>query len=311
MRIWNGWIGARACASVWMFALGGCFAKTPDPPPPSCPSPCPAATPVCVGTSCVECASNADCGVEVCSAGSCVACSEIHPCDDGLRCVGGMCSICDEDSDCEAGQTCQHGFCGAVCTVAADCPVDAAWFVSEAVEPASYFGCRFHLEGPFLSFCDGSGLHLRGESGTVCDPCLASLGGCGAGQACDGGNCTCSSNEDCPSPLVCRDGVCGTCAADDDCPCGHVCELGACVAGCTTDADCPGGRCDVASGRCPDCLSDDDCAAPARCYEDGCVVSCDIERDCFLGSECRDSGRCAACDVPLGAPSLPPLRACR
>jgi hypothetical protein len=239
-----------------------------------------------------------------------VPCSESAPCSEGRECASGACIGCTTDEQCGEAEVCRGGICGAVCAIDADCPVAAAWLTGAEAPPAAFFGCRLHSDGLSFSFCDGSGPLVRGPVGLFCDPCLASFGGCGTGRECVDGNCTCETNADCPDELACRGGVCGTCAENADCRCDQVCEVGTCAVACTTDADCPGAKCDVASGRCPDCLTDGDCGATARCYTDGCVVPCDVARDCALPDGCRASGRCNGCERPLGPPSFPPATRC-
>lgn len=275
--------------------------------PPMCPAMCPAATPMCVEGRCVECAGDLECGDQVCSDGSCVPCGDDLPCSDGRACDGGACTGCAIDAHCEEAQVCRDGVCRAVCRIESDCAADV-WLAGE--NPPSFFGCRYHSTGTLFSVCDGSGPLVRGPVGLFCDPCLASFGGCGAGHECVDGDCTCETNADCPDSLVCRDGVCGTCTASADCRCEQVCEAGSCVAACTSDADCPGARCDLESGRCPRCLSDADCGTPGRCYADGCVISCEIAGDCIVPAACRASGRCTGCEHPLGPPSFAPVARC-
>lgn len=109
----------------------------------------------------------------------------------------------------------------------------------------------------------------------------------------------------------------GMCAVDAQCPAGLRCIANNCVSvgGCTSDAQCSGGRC--VAGVCEaatTCTQDAQCGADQRCVNGGCVPACTVHSDCpsdqhCEGGVCRPGEGCTAdvdctatqiCDDALG-----------
>jgi len=118
---------------------------------------------------------------------------------------------------------------------------------------------------------------------------------CGAGQAWDGGKCTCTSNAGCDQFQVCSSGSCGEApeicwnGIDDN-------NKGACTAGsekgrrCSIDIDCPKGACqkiDESCGGCADLDNDsdvdlDDFFILADIYRNNLEADCGGNVDCLI-----------------------------
>ncbi|MFK8003809.1 MAG: hypothetical protein AB8H86_29875 [Polyangiales bacterium] len=250
------------------------------------------------GDECVPvCTTNAECGDEACVDGECRACFSDAECGAEV-CVAGHCETrCVTNEDCEGEAICHRGACGLTCIQdAALCSRFVATETTRVVagdRPSSRFarlGCQVSVESFVDVLCDGV-LPFPGPSRSDCDACLEDVGGCGAGQTCVAGDCTCDTNEDCPGALVCAEGFCAPCAADDECGCDEYCSGGVCRPACTNDDECALSLV-CANGRCAGCRSDADCPGVARCYEDGCVQPCTAGAD-----GCRESGRSTVCEV--------------
>ncbi|MCA9608931.1 MAG: matrixin family metalloprotease [Myxococcales bacterium] len=132
-----------------------------------------------------------------------------------------------------------------------------------------------------------------------------SVTGCPTGQTCIGG--TCVPDGDPPPPPPTGGDVCSPCSthsacggADDYClsyPDGN----GYCGAGCTTDADCAGDRCQTLSNGARQCVRYDG-ASPSCAPSGGPAPGCTSDSDCEPGERC-DRGVCVAAGggaVPLG-----------
>lgn len=141
---------------------------------------------------------------------------------------------------------------------------------------------------------------------------------------------TCFSDIDCPVGSLCQDGLCvvsNECFVDEDCREGFHCESldaatglialpgGVCVAdevpGCSSDADCNGGTCEITCESDPNCPDCDVCFFVGTCIETGCTVNedCDAGEICFFGDAaadraiaCPDENNDGQCDfdVPAG-----------
>lgn len=300
--------------AFFLFALlvmSGCFLD----PEPECDLVTPCATNfICQSGTCIfscpsgtqnvdgdcevippECTMNAECPGNICDEGQCRSCRTNSECDEGL-CLAGTCEEpCTDTAECEAGEVCHRGACGVTC--ADDPRVCSAFFnaqlerasVGERISPRyARFGCQMSSEAIVDELCDGTLPHPR-ENEDYCDSCLASLGGCGMGQTCENGDCTCEANEDCPGSLACVDGYCAPCAVDAECGCDMYCSAGSCHESCEIDDECADGFV-CAGGRCAGCQSDVDCSPGERCYEDGCVAPC-------YASLCSSTGRSSVCEV--------------
>lgn len=112
----------------------------------------------------------------------------------------------------------------------------------------------------------------------------------------------CDSDDDCPGLQTCdgdlNEPACAEpaiCLAQEDCAPGRVCDRGGCEdtwSGCTWDADCAGGLCDLATHTCADhlpCSTDLDCADGRVCIAGACV-ECGAPADCPSGAmKCVDN----------------------
>ncbi len=115
------------------------------------------------------------------------------------------------------------------------------------------------------------------------------------GEYCVGGTCKqCRDDSHCNANNPCR--ICGanyTCEAMPNC--------------CTSDLDCPGGKCWPSSvqganfGECgPKCRSDADCPADQACKDGNCVpkAECQTDADCGPGKRCVD-GKCVIAECEM------------
>lgn len=323
------------CALVAALSLSGCFASDESAPECDVSTPCPMNF-ICQGGECTlacpprtrdvdgvcediplecttgsvdgvcvdrppECTTGAECPGNICDEGQCRFCREDSECDGEVCLAGGCEAPCTDTAECEAGEVCHRGTCGVTC--ADDSSVCSAFVLAQLVRGSegerdfprlARLGCRISFEALVDGVCDGTLPH-RGEIDT-CDSCLASLGGCGMGQTCENGDCTCAANEDCPGSLACLDGYCAPCSTDAECGCGMYCSTGTCHERCETDDECPDNFV-CAGGRCAGCQSDANCEPGERCYEDGCVDPCDSS-----GESCSSTGRRSVCEVyePIG-----------
>ncbi len=306
------------CSLLALVLLGGCIIN--DSPECDLASPCPSDS-TCQAGVCVlscppgmqavadacepippECVVDAECPGNICDEGRCRTCRVDSECGDDV-CVAGTCQApCTDASECEAGEVCHRGVCGVTC--AEDSTVCGEFIDSqldrvsngERISPRyARFGCQMNSERIVDGLCDGTLPHPREEGGS-CDSCLASMGGCGVGQTCENGDCTCTANEDCPGSLVCVDGYCAPCAVDAECGCDMYCSAGTCHESCETNDECPESFV-CAGGRCAGCQSDSDCSPGEYCYEDGCVSPCNPASE-----TCSSTGRSSVCETfePIG-----------
>jgi len=105
----------------------------------------------------------------------------------------------------------------------------------------------------------------------------------------------CNNDDQCKDHNeVCVQGQCVECATDNNCKQGFVCQANKCVPKpeCTTNANCPTGqRCQA--GKCTsECSSDTDCPG-GKCLHNQCVArgACAADEDCAAGQECQ-GGTC-------------------
>lgn len=254
---------------------------------------CPSAT-ICRDRQCLPtCDDGSACPSGECVAGACPGCLEDSDCGDGA-CVEGSCRhSCEANSDCREEERCIADRCVAPCGVGArTCNLIISRLIGASLEELSpplprvaLSGCQISGEALVSGLCDGSDLL---EKPRICDPCLASLGGCLG--ACEGGDCLCEDSDDCPAGRVCSAGICAPCQLTEECGCGQFCSYGLCRDGCVDDASCgPGLQC--LEGRCSECGGGVSCPEGERCYEDGCVAPC------VDGELCSSRGRSSLCDT--------------
>jgi hypothetical protein len=108
------------------------------------------------------------------------------------------------------------------------------------------------------------------------------------------GDLSCTTNSDCPLPLIC---IGATSSADTG-----IGSLGRCLVECRVDTDCSQGLCVESVCRQPDgpCRQSTDCAAFGRICDPGlriCVQPCSADDTCSGGDRCVD-GRCQRSNSP-------------
>lgn len=236
------------------------------------------------------------------------ACTPTSPCQQGLECTNGMCS-CPAGAPCSPLCPCGPG--GGPCTNDDVCEPELSCVDGTCI-------CVPQCDGETCGGDDGCGGVCGCGDNQVClrnscviQDCLSMplIFGCGFPGATCGESCTdnptCTSDQDCPTGLVCpavsngwRYGVPGQriCERTDCTPedCGSInspCGL------CDPVPDCAGKSCgdadlsDGIGGRCP-----------AVC-DDG-EAGCQMDSDCQAGSLCL-SGVCRPAD-PCASPNLAP-----
>lgn len=285
----------RTLAWPALLCMSACFATVGDPIiPPECSPERPCTAGLCRDGMCMIpdcppgmrledgrcesfCTRNSECSGR-CVDERCVPCRANDQCD-GDQCIAGVCVAgCRADTECRPPDTCHRGVCGIPC---ADDPVACEYFVNEQLGrigegelPLARYatlGCQISTKGLIDNLCGPGRLPYSRETVPLCDPCLQSLGGCGLGQMCVQGDCTCETHEDCPD-LACADGFCAPCIADEECGCGRYCSAGFCHDRCSSGDECPDGSV-CAAGRCAPCDGDAMCPTGSRCYEDGCATT--------------------------------------
>lgn len=253
---------------------------------------CPSTT-LCRDRRCLpSCADTADCRVGDCNDGVCSGCARDSDCGDGVCGTQSCQRSCQQDAECRPDQQCLRERCGAACGGGdVEC---SGMFTELAIEALASdtllplprraeSGCQASGEAFAAGSCDGPDPYPRPR---LCDPCLASLGGCLG--TCEGGDCLCEENEDCPGGRVCAEGKCAPCMTTDECACGQFCSYGTCRDACVDDSACAAGFQCIA-GQCNECGGGLSCPDGERCYADGCV------EPCTTGQNCSAEGRLSIC----------------
>lgn len=134
-------------------------------------------------------------------------------------------------------------------------------------------------------------------------------GGCGPKYP------NCETDEHCKEHNeYCVDNKCKECRDDTHClakypddPCKVCGGEYTCVKTpgcCTSDLDCPGGKCWIkegeTKGRCAECLADGDCPENYQCIAGRCapVAECTTDADCGPGKKC-ENGKCVVSECIL------------
>lgn len=133
---------------------------------------------------------------------------------------------------------------------------------------------------------------------------------------------TCMVDAQCPNLYICIEGLCEPkpapeCGVGFPCPAGQECVEGTCIGGtgpdvssevdaeetpppeCTSNGDCPSGKCNVTAGTCydPHCEDESDCDDDNACTTD----LCDPAEGCFWeninGDACEDGNACTSGDT--------------
>ncbi len=254
---------------------------------------------------------------------------------------GGVGSPCATAADCPWADRCVAGFCTAFCDGdssscqgAADGPRGASFSCPTDVcvddGDQCHLVCLPSLAGDMTAACDGDSDCFAGEA---CAAMLTSKTGivtgfCAVSGALSEAGSSCSTAGECQSN-VCLDGRCAAlCGGPGDCPSGSCAggvistSLGAlfhgfCVSpalvSCITNAECPGGACDVtldanggairacrpvtqgaAFGVGDPCLGDEFCTTGRCLFRDAlglatpyCSAPCAQDGDCAGGLACR------------------------
>ncbi len=96
-------------------------------------------------------------------------------------------------------------------------------------------------------------------------------------EVCVQGQCVeCATDANCKQGFVCQANKCvpkPECTTNANCPAGQRCQAGKCTADCTSDAECPSGKC--LNGRCAAkgaCSTNEDCGAGEDCQGGVCVT---------------------------------------
>jgi len=107
----------------------------------------------------------------------------------------------------------------------------------------------------------------------------------------------CNTDDHCAEQgEYCVDNMCRECAKDSHCgddPCKSCNASNTCERQrgcCTSDADCPGGKCLMSGnkGQCVQCIANEDCTAGNVCKANQCVpdVECTTDAQCPPGKQC-------------------------
>jgi hypothetical protein len=268
----------------------------------------------------VGCQSSLDCPKgEFCdtSSGNCIGvahCTKDVQCDLGkicdrtsFTCVNG----CLEAGDCPLGDVCQCPDGSATCTqkqcVSGPCADDTYCQYGQTCETDPSGGpsrCVTDTRGPFCGQCNvapGEPGYCGADARNYC--LVDTTKGFAAsfcGVDCSEPGQTCPFGFECSDVLILTSSTCGgsngcpllpksVCAADADCA-----GMGACVSGrctCSSDANCPAGQCDTATGQCHGICSVNEGSVQGFCTclrnEDCPSDRCGANRTCSItGKQC-------------------------
>jgi Tol biopolymer transport system component len=122
---------------------------------------------------------------------------------------------------------------------------------------------------------------------------------------------TCQADDECPSGLLCRNGICEPeCPAPpDECPPGTVCRTGACVPECDQNSDCPDDLVCQNSFCVPTCGEGlPECPYDLVCLDSICVPPCTDDTQCPEGSFCKDATGCETSECTVNTDCSVPVR---
>lgn len=268
----------------------------------------------------VGCYTNDDCPTGLICDTSNNHCIEKNHCTSDIECpIGSLCNLvtfrcepgCHVDGDCPLKQVCRCPQSDPKCAIGQCktglCDDKSFCAYKQLCEQDPNIGdsvCVTDTRGPYCSQCQlgaGQGLALCDQPGNYCLVDTSIPGGMGSYCGVD-----CSQGQPCPNGFGCDYVVILTqslCGVDADCP-----PTGGT---CTTDADCPGGRCAIAAGdttgRCAGkCVGSEggaagtgfcSCVQDADCPQDTCDPTnrvCGLTRaPCQLdGTQCAGQLSC-------------------
>lgn len=270
---------------------------------------CGGTTPVCNGSSCVECTQDADC-----STGNTCVNNQCRPCTTDNTCAGNSCNCCPGGTQCMASTTKGQYICGS-CTKDADCESGKRCDLSIMQCVADAGSCAFDPAspvekcGPSCNACPTERPLCLGN--VVCVQCRSDLD-CSSGNYCLSGECVpCTTDKRCgprcgsctqDKPMCFSDGKlsanaqCVECLDNSQCGPGAVCDqmTHTCSQACTQCATTPDGNV-CSQERCVQCVSSAQCPCGSTCnVKTGqCSPGCANVEDC-LGSQCcsRTDNKC-------------------
>jgi len=236
---------------------------------------------------------------------------------------------CRSEEYCPEGLHCdpQYGRCLPACNpYYPDCPQGSACKPLPGGAAARPFAvCAPRWEGGDLG--DACGSAAPCAAGFVCgrtERCEAICNPDGFADCPTGLSCTinraygigacafCATPDECGDGKTCLGGYCvqgGECETSFDCPLGEGCFSQRCEPGCTNDASCAPGVCDVDTHWCHGDLCEEDCGQRGLCCDGHvcgpcCSPACATEKRCTYDPRCYPELSC--CVDPVDCRTKPP-----
>ena len=210
----------------------------------------------CSSGACMPIAPNASCnnGTQVCDGkGSCGDCVPVPAdadmvCDNCKSCAG---SPCIKNGDC-ASDVCITGVCrsatGSACGDSVECATD-------------------YCDGQFCAECTDNAQCPSGSCNTATGQCYAAIG-----EPCDAA-LTCGLGLNCTSINICKKANGSQCTHDHECVSNRCATNGTKCSDCTTNLDCDGKECNLATKSCPTATLPNEayCVKPGNCASNNCT----------------------------------------
>jgi hypothetical protein len=219
------------------------------------------------------------------------SCSDNAQCIPGRQCEKGQCGRKELGASCGDRDECRSNFCvNGVC-----CESDCAGLCKTCALGGAVGLCR-HIPGGNPD--DAGGCPISAESSCGNDGTCNGIGDCskwGTSTVCRPASCP--ANATMVTKAASCDGG-GTCPPGETQSCGNFkCDpvAHACKTTCTSDADCNGKACDLATGSCGKSLLGAHCTTGNECASGSCVDStCCSAPACGTCQSCGNaSGTCA------------------